>query len=162
MLPEHSAPPVKFDADFQRQQLLALLSDFIAWVQTERVREVVGHEMLVQLRQQELQVEARLERDFLLVVMGDFKRGKSTLINVLLKSIVATTNATPETVTINEIRYGSVLRAEARMRTGGRIVIEPDELVAEHLVPLLTGQTDTSSLSAKSGTVTADVSQLKH
>jgi septin family protein len=63
-------------------------------VQTEKLALVLGSSLLKQLRNQENQICERLEGDFSLVVVGNFKRGKSTLINALLGTPVVTTNVT--------------------------------------------------------------------
>ena len=68
---------------------------------------------------------------FSLVIMGDFKRGKSTLINAILGKNTVTTNATPETVTINRIKYGETPQVEAVLSNGMRVRLEHNELSRE-------------------------------
>ncbi len=106
-------------------------------MQTEKLALVLGSSLLKQLRNQENQICERLEGDFSLVVVGNFKRGKSTLINALLGTPVVTTNVTPETVTINQIKYGTQLRSDACLADGGRLRLDPEELKVDRLVPLL-------------------------
>jgi hypothetical protein len=43
----------------------------------------------------------------------------------------------PETVTINQIKYGTQLRSDACLADGGRLRLDPEELKVDRLVPLL-------------------------
>ncbi|HAX86995.1 MAG TPA: dynamin family protein [Cyanobacteria bacterium UBA11370] len=121
------------------QEFIAGLDDFSDWVETEKIRNVLGRDLIRKLRTQEKQIRARLDSDFSLVVVGDFKRGKSTLINALLGSQVVSTAVTSETVTINVIQYGDHLRVEACLVDGGRVELQPDQLPSEQLLPILKG-----------------------
>jgi len=134
---EPQAKAIRYEFTHLRQEFLENLNDFSAWVQTEKLATFLGSSLLKQVRNQENQIRDRLKADFSLVIIGDFKRGKSTLINALLEMPVVTTNVTPETVTINEIKYGSELRIDACLVDGGRVRLETEELQAEQLVPLL-------------------------
>src|SRR5690349_8834863 len=133
-----TARTVWYDPEQQQQELLALLDRFGTWLYTERVRSALGKQMLDDLREQENVVRERLRANFTLVVVGNFKNGKSSLINALLGADVVTTNVTSETVTINQIRYGSQVHAEAILVDGGRLTLLPEDLAAEKLVPILT------------------------
>jgi small GTP-binding protein len=84
------------------------------------------------LRWQNL-IEEKMNEEFSLVVIGDFKRGKSTLINSLLGKDLVTTNVTPETVTINRISYDEEQRAEAVLVNGRRLRLELNELSRSEL-----------------------------
>jgi len=76
-------------------------------------------------------VKRRLRDAFNVVVVGDFKRGKSTLINALIGSDVLPTAVTPETVTINRISYSETPRVEAVMKNGKRKTLSHDGLRRE-------------------------------
>ena len=132
-------PPTNFHYNLEQlsQEFLAGLDDFSDWVDTEKIRNVLGRDFIRKLRTQEKQIRMRLDSDFSLVVVGDFKRGKSTLINALLGSQVASTAVTSETVTINVIQYGEHLRVEACLVGGGRVELHPDQLASERLLPIL-------------------------
>jgi GTPase SAR1 family protein len=119
------------------QEFLVGLDDFSDWAETEKIRNVLGRDLIRKLRAQEKQIKIRLDSDFSLVVVGDFKRGKSTLINALLGSQVVSTAVTSETVTINVIQYGNSLRVEACLVDGGRVELHPDHLSSERLLPIL-------------------------
>ncbi|MGB8700147.1 MAG: dynamin family protein [Thermosynechococcaceae cyanobacterium] len=119
------------------QEFLVGLDDFSDWAETEKIRNVLGRDLIRKLRAQEKQIQKRLDSDFSLVVVGDYKRGKSTLINALLGSQVVSTAVTSETVTINVIQYGDSLRVEACLVDGGRVELQPDHLSSERLLPIL-------------------------
>ena len=54
-----------------------------------------------------------------LAVLGQMKRGKSSLINALLKADILPTGVLPVTAIITELRYGEVARATVVYSTGG-------------------------------------------
>ena len=66
------------------------------------------------------QAEADLEELFLLVIVGEFNSGKSTLINALLGAEVLPEGVTPTTASINLLRYGP----EAGERPISNFVVE--------------------------------------
>src|SRR5205823_1944992 len=68
---------VWYNPETQRSASLNMLDNFSTWVFTDKVRDAVGKQLLDQLRMQESVVRSRLKSDFNLVVIGDFKRGKS-------------------------------------------------------------------------------------
>ena len=60
-----------------------------------------------------------IEHDFFtVVVLGEFKRGKSTFINALLESNLLPTNVTPTTATINALMYNEEKIAEVVYKDG--------------------------------------------
>jgi predicted GTPase len=97
----------------------------------------LGKNLSQQIKSEVDEIANRLQTPFFLVVVGDFKRGKSTLINALLKQEVVTTDITPETVTLNQIQSGPELKIEACLTDGGRIGLDAAELKAEQLTALL-------------------------
>ncbi len=128
---------VLYDADGLRQELTATLDELETTVQSERAIALLGRDTLRRIRARQNEVRARLAGDFRLVIMGDFKRGKSTLVNALLGEEVATTNVTPETVTINEIAYREEESIEAVLEDGGRVRLSREEMKADKMLPLL-------------------------
>jgi GTPase Era involved in 16S rRNA processing len=52
-------------------------------------------------------IETLKTRTFRVAVVGEFKRGKSSLINALLGSVILPADVTPATATINRITYGT-------------------------------------------------------
>ncbi len=72
---------------------------------------------------------ARLrESRFHLAVMGQFKRGKSTLINALLGEPVLPTGVLPLTSIATEVRHGLARRAEVVYDDGRREAVDVDDL----------------------------------
>ena len=76
---------------------------------------------------QELTVKL-LEGHFNLAVLGQFKRGKTTLINALLGSRLLPTAVVPLTSIITLIKYGSNLHIEVLFKNGVRKEIKLEEL----------------------------------
>jgi GTPase SAR1 family protein len=130
---EAPAAPV-YDADETRAAFLGLLDRFFTRLAgDERARALLGDELLEHLQGKEQAIRARLATDFSLVVVGNFKRGKSSLINALLGTSLAGVDVTPETLTINEYGYGPELQAVAQLENGSRVALRPEELRAERL-----------------------------
>jgi Dynamin family len=71
----------------------------------------------------------RLERDeFNLVVVGAFKRGKSTVVNALLGAPVLPTGVLPLTSVVTRLRWGTASTAEIRSTDGTAMRIPVEEL----------------------------------
>ncbi len=69
-------------------------------------RKLLGESFVETARRWEEDIRRRKKDPFTVVVIGDFKRGKSTFINALLGEEVVTTDVTTETVSFNRISYG--------------------------------------------------------
>lgn len=94
---------------------LATLADDIGLPSTSRdVREV----RLPKLEQER----------FSLVVIGEFNRGKSTLINALLGQRILPAGATPTTAVLAELRHGVEFTAAAMFDNSERLVLNREEL----------------------------------
>jgi small GTP-binding protein len=85
------------------------------------------------LRKACAEIKRREGDAFNLVVIGDFKRGKSTLVNSLLKDQVVHSNAAPETVTINRVSYGQEESVQAVLRNGRKVALSYEETKREKL-----------------------------
>ena len=81
-------------------------------------------------------IKRRCDEPFTLVILGDFKRGKSTIINALLGRSLAPVNIAPETYTINEISYGEP-SIHAVLKNGARVKLSRDEITREKLEELM-------------------------
>lgn len=90
-------------------------------------RQYFGDKFVDKFITWEADIEKHKCNPFTVVVVGNFKRGKSTLINAFLKEMVETTDVTPETVTLNRISYGKHSN-EAVMSKGRRVKLSDDEL----------------------------------
>jgi ribosome biogenesis GTPase A len=97
------------------------------------VKNALGTELSQRLSEYDKSITARRTEPFSLVVIGDFKRGKSTVINALLGKDMTPVNVAPETFTINCISYGEFNTAEAVLKSGQRIPLSPEDLVRERL-----------------------------
>ena len=105
--------------------------------------KILGEEFAEHLRDWDKAITKRRTEPFSLVVLGDFKRGKSTIINAILGKSIAPVNVAPETFTINSISYGEVPKAEAVLTNGQRISLTADDLVRERLEKLMRAFPDT-------------------
>jgi predicted GTPase len=92
------------------------------------VRRILSETDLENIRRWENLLQRRLDEPFSIVIMGDFKRGKSSLINAILGKKLAPVNVTPETVTINRISSGVESSREAVLQNGMRIRLEEEEI----------------------------------
>ncbi len=63
-----------------------------------------------------------------LAVLGEFKRGKSTLINALLDSPVMPVGVIPTTSVPLQVEYGASTFVEVELETGQRLTVGPDQL----------------------------------
>lgn len=100
------------------------------------VCRILGEEFTDNLKQWDKAITKRRTEPFSLVVLGDFKRGKSTIINAILGKSIAPVNVAPETFTINLISYGETPSAEAVLSNGQRIMLTADDLQRERLEKL--------------------------
>ena len=99
-------------------------------------RTTLGNAFLDKLTEWEQNIRKYKDSPFTIVVAGDFKRGKSTLINALLGEEVVTTDVTTETVTLNRISYG--LPGNEGILAGGRCVrLSNEDLKRENLEKLM-------------------------
>lgn len=113
------------------------LNDILDEVRTLRsdslIKQILSKEDQEKIRQWEKLLGKRADEEFSIVIMGDFKRGKSTLINALLGANIAPMDVSPETITINKISYSTEPRREAVLKNGKRIRLNAGELTREEL-----------------------------
>ena len=91
-------------------------------------KKLLGEVLIRRIEDGERMLRRRLTEPFHLVVTGDFKRGKSMLINALLGRETVPTAVTPETATINEISWGEEPSCEAVLENGRRIRLSPEDI----------------------------------
>ncbi len=91
-------------------------------------KKLLGDVLIRRIEDGERMLRRRLTEPFHLVVTGDFKRGKSMLINALLGRETVPTAVTPETATINEISWGEEPSCEAVLENGRRIRLSPEDI----------------------------------
>lgn len=90
-------------------------------------------------------------KQYQIAVMGEFKRGKSSLINALLGAKILPADATPTTATINRITYGTTPKAIITFRDGEKKEIPIGELA--NYVTKTTADGEARALRIKEATV---------
>ena len=118
------------DIAFVREQMKKLLDD-------KELCATLGDEYTTRMKKWDTIIGKKLDEPFSLVVIGDFKRGKSTIINAILGRSAAPVNVAPETFTINRFSYGEAPTVEAVLANGKRVTLTPDDLARERLLNLL-------------------------
>ena len=101
-----------------------------------RYRSRLGETFTELLSRWETDILNRKNDPFTLVVCGEFKRGKSSLINALLGEEVVPVNVTTETVTLNRITYGAHSN-EAVLQGGRHMHLSDAEMQKENLEKLM-------------------------
>ena len=124
---EDDSPPIEKPASVDGASGLLRLADLAQELEAELVAEDAR------------ELAARVaERRFYVACVGQFKRGKSSLINALVGHQVVPTGFIPVTAVPTVIRFGEKLSARVRMRDGSwREVALPDlrEYVTEEFNP---------------------------
>jgi len=116
------------DFDVITENIENLLTD-INTVQSDKLfRKALGNEYSKKVKEECTSIKKRLYGTFNIVIIGDFKRGKSTLINAIIGENIAPTAVTPETVTINKISYSETPGAEAILKNGKKVLLSYNEL----------------------------------
>jgi GTPase SAR1 family protein len=128
---------VDYDPGELRASLERELSVLEARLASSASAAAFGPEILSLLLSRLGEVRSRATGKLRVVVIGDFKRGKSTLVNALLGAQVAPSDALPETITINEFGYGETPRMFLRLEGGARAALQPGDLESARLTPLL-------------------------
>ncbi len=136
-MPEIDKRVVRYGAESHVKAIIAELDGLLRALEQPAWREALGEDWLAAASVRLGVATARFEEPFRLLVLGDFKRGKSTLVNALLGRPVVTMDIAPETMVITEIRAGATLRCEAVLEDGGVATLSPDELPSERLVQIL-------------------------
>lgn len=108
---------------FQREQVLKWLEEARSWLETLNL--TTDSEYISQLA-------AKLRNEsFRVMVVGEFKRGKSTFINAIIGRKVLPAYSTPCTAIINEIKYGDKEKARIYWRNPLPQNISEDALPSE-------------------------------
>ena len=118
------------DIEFVRGELRNLISD-------PELSAILGDEVVERMQKWDNIIESKMSEPFSLVIIGDFKRGKSTIINAILGRSAAPVNVAPETFTINRFSYGERVSVEAVLGNGKRVMLTPDDLSRDRLLGLL-------------------------
>lgn len=84
-------------------------------------------------------------------IMGEFKRGKSTVINALLGQKIVPANVIPCSATLNYIKWDANKRAEVHFKDGRTVNIEVEEL--ENYVTKLTEESEATAENVEDAVV---------
>src|SRR5690242_4600373 len=98
MFESPARPVVRYDAQVHARAIEQELDALLLTLQQPRWREATGEAWLGRFARDVDGVRDRLAKPFSLLVVGDFKRGKSTLINALIGRPLVTMDVAPETV----------------------------------------------------------------
>ncbi len=99
-------------------------------------RKILGASIIEHLDVWDEKIRGRRKDPFTIVVAGEFKRGKSSFINALLKEKIMPVDVTPETMTMNRLSYG-LHKNEAVLSGGKRLVLQDEELTREALLKII-------------------------
>jgi GTPase SAR1 family protein len=126
-----------YSADVLERELLAQAEEFSVGLSAGNPVEMFGRDLARQIAGAANALRERLASAFSIMIVGDFKRGKSTLINALVGQDVAPTDVAPETMSINRIEYAEEFTARLHGKDGGEATIRREDLRRERLEPLL-------------------------
>lgn len=118
------------DIEYVRSELSRLVKD-------PELSAILGEEAVERMSKWDNIIGKKIDEPFSLMVVGDFKRGKSTIINAILGRSIAPVNVAPETFTVNCISYGESPSVEAVLRNGKRVTLTQDDLSRKRLAGLL-------------------------
>ena len=118
------------DIAYVRSELSRLVKD-------PELSAILGDEAVERMSKWDSVIGQKMDQPFSLMVIGDFKRGKSTIINAILGRSIAPVNVAPETFTINCISYGERPSVEAVLKNGKRVTLTQDDLSRDRLSGLL-------------------------
>lgn len=133
MLSNDIAGRITIDHDSVCALIEEILGDIAGFCKNKYFARALGEKAISDIRTRENAVQRHLHEGFQMVVIGDFKRGKSTLINALLGEKAVPTAVTPETVTINRLFYSETPKIEAILKNNRRCSLSRDELTREVL-----------------------------
>lgn len=127
---------IHYDAAELVQQIEASLDCMKPYQYDSKYRDLLGSVIVDKLSVWERNIRKRKSDPFTIVVCGDFKRGKSSVINALLGEDISPTNVTTETVTLNRILYGTHSN-EALLSGGRRMSLTDEELCRDALEDIM-------------------------
>lgn len=124
-----------FDLDTWKNHVDEIQDALRAIASDAECRKNLGDTFCGDVREWNRKITEARRMPFTIVFTGEFKRGKSSLINALLGENVVPVSIIPETMTINTICYGEH-RNEAVMENGKRLPLSDDELCRDKLLDI--------------------------
>lgn len=113
-----------------------------------KYKALLGERVIEKLNNWDDVIRQQKSEPLTIVVCGEFKRGKSSLINALLGEDIVTTDITTETITINKVCYGEHSN-EIILSGGKRIKLKDEELKSEKLREILKNANGSKQLVLK-------------
>lgn len=111
-----------FDQPLNKETLLKL---------AERLARCIDKGQLANYEEELEKLSWRIDADEVIIaVLGQFKRGKSTLINYLIGDDILPTGVLPITSIVTKLRYGSVKRAILVLENGDKKDVLLSELIS--------------------------------
>lgn len=127
---------IVYDSNELIQILEGSLDQFKAFRFDHKYRDLLGDGIIRKIDTWDSNIRKQKDSPLTLVVCGEFKRGKSSLINAILGEDVVTTDITTETITTNTISYGAH-KNEIILSGGKRVVLSDEELKCERLKAIM-------------------------
>ena len=140
------------DYDSVKDDITGIIKDISSLRNDSLFSKAISKETAQVIKEHEIAINKRLNDKFSLVIIGDFKRGKTALVNAILGEKILPSAVTPETVTINRLSYSDTPKAEAVLESGKRAALDVKELkrdILERLLPQLPGKIDYIDVKAK-------------
>jgi ribosome biogenesis GTPase A len=126
-------PSVTYDPAEALAEALELVQTVALHTLDPVTADALGRPLQDRVRQLSGWVRARATGMFRITVIGEFKRGKSTLVNALLGQSAAPSSALPETLLVSRYRWGETFSAQLKYADGGRRTLERPDLNREQL-----------------------------
>ena len=127
---------ITFNGAELTQVLEAELDKLSTYRYDSKYRTLLGNRLIEKLNRWDSDIRKQKDIPLTIVVCGEFKRGKSSIINALLGEDVVTTNVTTETITLNRISYGAHENLLI-LRDGRQLRLSDEELTCEKLRGIL-------------------------
>lgn len=105
-------------------------------------------------------IEKSDDDHFEVAIVGEFKRGKSTLINALLGQEVLPADVLPATATLNRVTYSAEPYVQVEYKNGTSEKVDIDQL--ENYVTKLTAESEEKAETVKEATVYYDTAFCKN
>ena len=129
---------IVYDSNELIQILEGSLDTFKTFRFDHKYRELLGDSLIRKIDTWDTNIRMQKDSPLTLAVCGEFKRGKSSLINAILGEDVVTTDITTETITTNKISYGAH-KNEIILSGGKRVTLNDEELKSEKLRSIMEG-----------------------
>ncbi len=129
------------DIQYDFDAITEKIEDTIGYVKSLRndkqYKQLFSPEYCENLEKKEKELKKYIEAPFNVMIVGDFKRGKSSFINALLGKELLPSDITPETVTVNTVTYGDADTAEIYLENNTKKIIPMESLKRESLESIL-------------------------